>query len=391
MGLIHMNGRIYDPTLARFVQADPFIDGVTNTQGYARYTYLKNNPLNATDPSGFFLDKLGDSIEQFGNWLSHDPVAQAIITIAVCATPGVNAVGCASFAAGMTTTTTYIATGDSSQAFKAGALSAMSSFAFAQIGDVFSAASGMQGSWQHVLAHATTGGVMSVLQGGKFGHGFVSAGVAKGLNVNRIMTGEVDFAARFTRISLAALIGGTTSELTGGKFGNGAITAAMAQAMNGEKAQDEIAKKLINPTGGEIRNDSEGDGSWKASRGSREHLALDLSAENEQLIISPVDGKVTYFEGASTGYPIVDIVPSDNSLGIDKIRMLYLEAPAGFTNWSSTNVKSGQTIGSLTNINELVNFETGKVYSSGVTPHVHIQVYREGRLVNPTPYFFNGK
>lgn len=54
MGVIHMNGRIYDPKLGRFLQADPLIDGVASTQGFNRYSYLGNNPLNATDPTGLF-------------------------------------------------------------------------------------------------------------------------------------------------------------------------------------------------------------------------------------------------------------------------------------------------------------------------------------------------
>jgi len=51
--LIHMNGRVYDPFIARFVSADPLVDGALNTQGWNRYSYVKNNPLTATDPSGF--------------------------------------------------------------------------------------------------------------------------------------------------------------------------------------------------------------------------------------------------------------------------------------------------------------------------------------------------
>lgn len=54
VGLIHMNGRVYDPTLARFLSADPFLQDLTNSQNYDRYTYVFNNPLSATDPSGFF-------------------------------------------------------------------------------------------------------------------------------------------------------------------------------------------------------------------------------------------------------------------------------------------------------------------------------------------------
>jgi RHS repeat-associated protein len=52
--IIHMNGRIYDPTLGRFLQADPFIQAPSNSQSYNRYAYVLNNPLSYTDPSGYF-------------------------------------------------------------------------------------------------------------------------------------------------------------------------------------------------------------------------------------------------------------------------------------------------------------------------------------------------
>ncbi len=52
-GLIHMNGRIYDPRLARFMSADPIVSDPSNLQAYNRYSYVMNNPLNATDPSGY--------------------------------------------------------------------------------------------------------------------------------------------------------------------------------------------------------------------------------------------------------------------------------------------------------------------------------------------------
>jgi RHS repeat-associated protein len=51
--LIHMNGRVYDPVIARFVSADPYLDANLGTQGWNRFGYVGNNPFTATDPSGF--------------------------------------------------------------------------------------------------------------------------------------------------------------------------------------------------------------------------------------------------------------------------------------------------------------------------------------------------
>jgi RHS repeat-associated protein len=40
--LIHMNGRVYDPQIGRFLSADPYIQSPYNTQSYNRYSYTIN-------------------------------------------------------------------------------------------------------------------------------------------------------------------------------------------------------------------------------------------------------------------------------------------------------------------------------------------------------------
>lgn len=59
MGLIHMNGRVQDPLLGRFLSADPYVSDPDNTQNYNRYSYVYNNPLTYTDPSGFVVSDTG--------------------------------------------------------------------------------------------------------------------------------------------------------------------------------------------------------------------------------------------------------------------------------------------------------------------------------------------
>ncbi|MDT8321647.1 MAG: RHS repeat-associated core domain-containing protein, partial [Xanthomonadales bacterium] len=58
LGVVHMNGRIYDPKLGRFLQADPYVQGPGDSQSLNRYSYVLNNPLSFTDPSGYFLKRL---------------------------------------------------------------------------------------------------------------------------------------------------------------------------------------------------------------------------------------------------------------------------------------------------------------------------------------------
>lgn len=56
--LINMNGRLYDPYIARFLSPDNYVQLPTSAQSFNRYSYCLNNPLKYTDPSGelFVID-----------------------------------------------------------------------------------------------------------------------------------------------------------------------------------------------------------------------------------------------------------------------------------------------------------------------------------------------
>lgn len=229
LGVIHMNGRIYDPDIGRFLQPDPVIQAPFNPQSWNAYTYVFNNPLTYTDPSGM----IGIKERQ---WLGIAVTIAAAI-VATYVAPSMKfvfVVGAGAAAGGISTGSTQ---GALYGAFSAGM--------FYGVGTYFNTAQWAQATstsnafgsgitWgaygAKVLAHGATGGVMASLQGGRFGDGFASAGVAQAFapGIGRIGNAP-------GRVAAAAIIGGTSSELSGGKFANGAITAAFGRAFNDER------------------------------------------------------------------------------------------------------------------------------------------------------------
>jgi hypothetical protein len=169
---------------------------------------------------------------------------------------GVNAAVSAIVIGMLTFVQAYAAGASLGNAVKAGVIAGVSTYAFAKIGQYFRAQgnanslvpdgdlnltsfggnelTGGQVA-QQVALHGITGGVTAELQGGKFGHGFFSAGFAKGVmgaagfNYDNQSAGDIA-----GRTAIAATVGGTVSEVTGGKFRNGAETAAIAHLMNQE-------------------------------------------------------------------------------------------------------------------------------------------------------------
>ncbi len=59
--LIHMNGRLFDYDIGRFLGVDPIIQFPLNSQSLNPYSYIMNNPLAGTDPTGYAADVLWDA------------------------------------------------------------------------------------------------------------------------------------------------------------------------------------------------------------------------------------------------------------------------------------------------------------------------------------------
>jgi RHS repeat-associated protein len=79
-GLVHLNGRVYDPLPARMTSADPTVTDPMNAQGWNRYSYVGNDPLAFTDPNGFSW--LSSFFHSVTNFFRSNSIARAILQIA---------------------------------------------------------------------------------------------------------------------------------------------------------------------------------------------------------------------------------------------------------------------------------------------------------------------
>ena len=99
--LIHMNGRVYDPLVGRFLSPDPFVTEPYSSQALNRYTYVDNNPLSHTDPSGYSKlssawRKLERAVKRFVRKFFAELVALVVTYACMAVTEGGGGPACAS-------------------------------------------------------------------------------------------------------------------------------------------------------------------------------------------------------------------------------------------------------------------------------------------------------
>ncbi|WP_210210978.1 RHS repeat-associated core domain-containing protein [Rhodomicrobium lacus] len=252
VGLVHMNGRVYDPELGRFLSADPFIQDATNLQALNPYTYVQNNPLSFTDPSGYFLSGLfkaiGKVFSRVFKAIAHaiktvlnSSIIRSLIQVAVCAATMATGPGICAATAGMMTMASGGSIVDAVKAFAFTLVSAGvwgGSDALGLGGGTFGSFSGGVGGMlsgvdpiAQLLVHGTVNGALTVAQGGDFLQGFATGAIGKagGLLALESPLGSVSGEQGvFMRTVVAATAGGTAAIVTGGKFANGAVSAAFA-------------------------------------------------------------------------------------------------------------------------------------------------------------------
>jgi len=302
IGLIHMNGRVYDAEVGRFLQADPHVQAPNNAQNYNRYSYVLNNPMTYTDPSGYFFKKLFKSIGKFFKKYWRVIVA-AVVTYF---TYGAAAKWAAGWAyASMASSTAQMVTGVVAGAIsgavgglvatgtlRGAAYGALSGGIFGGIGASFRASSGFyqQNGAAHISSHAVAGGVLSKLQGGQFGHGFLSAGVMKGVGIYN-SPGSNGLGELTGRTLIQATVGGTLSKVTGGKFANGAMTSAIQYVVNqlssikwSKKNQKAVGKSFFHRIALAARAESK-----FIAGATKDELALTLGAEVQNLSSSDIE------------------------------------------------------------------------------------------------------
>jgi RHS repeat-associated protein len=247
VGLVHLNGRVYDPLVARMMSADPMVDDPMNGQTWNRYSYVGNNPLTFTDPSGYcFLgcgtwSNLGKM--QLGTTFRQNPMLGSIVEIAAAGICGMMTAGAcepAIVAVLASATVAGITSGRlGKDVLRAGLTTAATVSAFYVVGGMTNVLADKAFGAEHiqpefgtsaydfnVVAHAAVGCGASVASGGKCGPGALAGGVTAA--AGPIINGK---GFVFGLVANTAL-GGAAAVLGGGKFENGAITGAFGYLFN---------------------------------------------------------------------------------------------------------------------------------------------------------------
>ena len=245
VGLVHLNGRVYDPLIGRMMTADPFVPDPTNGQAWNRYSYVINNPLSFTDPNGYCflgLCSVFNAIGSFFRAIFQNPLQILQIAVsAICAAT----IACAPFlplvAAASAAFVAGVTTGRLDLALRAGFIAGATAIAFNAIGDITLGPEHLMPDFlsprhfANIAGHALVGCLSSVASGGKCqsGAAAAAAGAAGAPLISEVFPhSKTDGGDLMGGTAASAALGGLASVAGGGKFGNGAVTGAFGYLFN---------------------------------------------------------------------------------------------------------------------------------------------------------------
>jgi len=247
VNLVHMNGRVYDPVTGRFLAADPLIQDPYDAQNYNRYSYVRNNPLSFTDPSGYsWWTKwrkpiAAIAVGAFAAWaapfvggvMGEIAAAQGAVVADAVAVGKAATVVAGGFAAGGIQ-------GGNIESAVAGAVSAGAFFAAGSLAETAMGSMAGFGSGEpgRMALHAVAGCASGAAAGGSCGRQ-AAAGAFSELAGPVIAAGGENFAYRVAAHSVA---GGLGSLAAGGTFENGAVTGAFGYLFNDWAHNPELAR-----------------------------------------------------------------------------------------------------------------------------------------------------
>jgi len=218
--LIHMNGRVYDPIIGRFLSVDPIVQNPFDAQSLNRYSYVLNNPLSFTDPTGMF------SLKKF--FKRFIPFVASVATMFIPGLQGLQPAIVGALSAFNGSVTASLLNGRSlGDSLKAGLKAAPWGGIQAQTRFLIGGAFQDSRLLVRAAAHGITQGAISRMQGGRFSSGFYSAALG---TVGGQSAGL--FNDKTLGLVGASLAGGVGAVLSKGKFFDGAIQAAFVYRFN---------------------------------------------------------------------------------------------------------------------------------------------------------------
>jgi RHS repeat-associated protein len=229
VGLIHMNGRVYDPTLGRFLSPDTVVQSLASSQSINPYSYAWNAPLRYVDPSGHSL--LGAIIGIIATIVAIYFMQPELFEVGSTATLGADTAFVSGFVGGFVGA--FVSTGSLDAAITGGIIGGITALAFNQAG---SWAQQAGAEWKvpvSVLAHAAVGCGSAALSGANCGRGAFAAAVSDAADLSGLIKpaaigtwGSVEGTAE------SGLVGGIAARITGGKFSDGFSTGAAGYLFN---------------------------------------------------------------------------------------------------------------------------------------------------------------